>query len=264
MEDPLKVLPYEILEHYAVSREQNRLFEGPGQLERVRTQEVINRHLPLPPATVADVGGGPGFYAYWLAARGYTVHLIDPVPLHIQQAEGIAQAKTCPLASASLGDARCLKFEDASLDVVLLMGPLYHLTDPGDRMIALQEALRVLRPGGLLFAVAISRFASLLNIFHKRITDPAFIHIVEEDSKSGQHRNPTACVEYFTTSFFHHPDELEIEVTSAGLGSLKQWPGRLRLAFERFRFVVARSSLAGSVVGYGPHRRTRTVTSGDE
>ena len=81
----------EIAAHYAEGREQARLTEGGPPLELVRTQEILLRHLPPPPGVILDVGGGPGAYAIWLTGRGYAVHLIDPVPLHLEQARSTNQ-----------------------------------------------------------------------------------------------------------------------------------------------------------------------------
>ena len=47
--------------------------------------------------------------------------------------------------------------------------------------------------------------------------DPEFEAIVERDLADGQHRNPTNRAEWFTTAYFHHPDELRDEVADAGL-----------------------------------------------
>lgn len=74
------------------------------------------------------------------------------------------------LASAQIGDARELPWADETIDVVLLLGPLYHLTKIEDRLAALSEAGRVLRPGGLLATAAISRFASTYD-GHRAHTD---------------------------------------------------------------------------------------------
>ena len=207
----------EVLGHYADGVEQDRLFQGRSRLERVRTQELLTRHLPPPPAVILDVGGGPGVYARWLAGQGYEVHLVDPVPLHVEQAISDTALGDQPLASARVGDARRLEQSARSADAVLLMGPLYHLTDRVDRLQALREARRVVRPGGWLFAVGISRFTSLLDgLSAGFLNDPVFARIVEQDLRDGQHRNPDNHPAYFTTAFFHHPEELQDEVRDAG------------------------------------------------
>jgi ubiquinone/menaquinone biosynthesis C-methylase UbiE len=206
-----------ILGHYAEGVERERLFQGRSQLERVRTQELLARHLPPPPGVVLDVGGGPGVYARWLANRGYEIHLIDPVPLHVEQAASDLELGGQPLASAHVGDARRLERSAMSVDAVLLLGPLYHLTERANRLQALREARRVARPGGWVFAVGISRFTSLLDgLSSDFLDDPAFARIVDHDLRDGQHRNPDNHPAYFTTAFFHHPDELQAEVRDAG------------------------------------------------
>lgn len=209
----------DLLRHYESVSEAERLSQGVGQLERARTQELLTRYLPPAPSVVLDVGGGPGAYACWLALRGFEVHLIDIVPRHIEQAlEASRNQPDHPLASAAVGDARKLERSNASVDAVLLFGPLYHLTERQDRIQALREAGRVLRPGGIVLAVGISRFASVLDgLVRGYLDDPAFARIVERDLQDGQHRNPTPNPAYFTTAFFHHPDELAAEVQGAGL-----------------------------------------------
>jgi ubiquinone/menaquinone biosynthesis C-methylase UbiE len=144
------------------------------------------------------------------------VHLIDPVPLHVEQARQ-RMAAAGGEGTAVTGDARELPFANASQDGVLMLGPLYHLTERTDRIRALAEARRVLRGSGFLIAAAISRFASLLDGFSRNlISDPVFRAILDRDLQDGQHRNITADRTYFTTAFFHRPEELADEVTEAG------------------------------------------------
>ena len=205
-------LPAEVIAHYGLGSERTRLLSGAGRVERARTEEVLARWLPRPPARILDVGGGPGTYVPWLAAQGYEVHLVDPVPLHVEQ------ARAAGARSARVGDARRLEEGDGSCDAVLLLGPLYHLTEQGDRVTALAEARRVVREGGIVAVAAISRFASLFDgLFRGALDDAVFSSIVERDLAEGQHRNPTSRPEWFTTAFFHHPDELRAEVSAAGL-----------------------------------------------
>ena len=205
----------DIQRFYQAGLEAGRLLEGSGVVELARTQDILERYLPPPPARVLDVGGGTGVYARWLAGRGYDVHLVDPSPRHVEE----ARAHEGPsLARVAIGDARRLDDADGSADVVLLLGPLYHLVEKDDRLRALAEARRVVRPGGMVVAAAIGRHASLLaGLFHGLVDDPAFLPILERDLREGQHRNPTPNLVYFTTAYFHLPAELGEEARLAGL-----------------------------------------------
>jgi SAM-dependent methyltransferase len=215
-----KELHRDIAEHYAQGVESDRLATW-GRLEAARTRELLRRFLPPAPADVLDVGGAEGAYALPLARDGYRVRLIDPVPRHVDAARAGSMAQpAAPLLGADVGDARDLvQVADGSVDAVLLLGPLYHLTESDDRAIALAEAKRVLRSGGVLLAAAISRFASALDGLRTHaIHDPTFESIVEADLRTGVHRNPdvTSKPDWFTLAYFHHPDELGRELVRAG------------------------------------------------
>jgi SAM-dependent methyltransferase len=206
----------EVTEHYANGRERERLSRFAGVLEFARTQELIRRYAPAAPAEVYDIGGGTGPYAFWLGDLGYRVHLLDILAVHVEMARQEARHHR-PLASIEQGDARQVKWADGSADIVLLLGPLYHLTERDDRLQALREAARVLRGGGMLFAVGISRYASLLDgLFRGHLDDPVFVEIVRNDLATGQHRNVTNHPDYFSTTYFHGPQELQQEVEEAG------------------------------------------------
>ncbi|MFE4491542.1 class I SAM-dependent methyltransferase [Streptomyces niveus] len=177
-----------------------------GRLELLRTRELLRRFLPPAPARVLDVGGGTGVHARWLVEDGYHVDLVDPVARHVEQAAGVC--------AASLGDARALEAADASYDVVQVLGPLYHLPDRADRRQALSEALRVVRPGGLVAAGAINRYSSLfehtaLAHLHAERMQTAISTILRtavHDGKRG-----------FTLAYFHRAEELADELRDVGL-----------------------------------------------
>lgn len=212
----MKEIPREIVEHYQTTDEDSRIRRGLGQLEFLRTQAIVRRYLPSPPQQIIDVGGATGVHASWLAADGHQVQLFDIVPEHVEAAQQLAAGSLG--ISAALGDARDLPCADGSADVALLFGPLYHLTSEEDRLAALREAGRVVRAGGLVFVATVSRFASLFDGLEEGFlfTDHG-AQMVAEDLASGQHRNPTNDPQFFTTAYFHRPEEIRQECLDAGL-----------------------------------------------
>ncbi|MFJ4405894.1 class I SAM-dependent methyltransferase [Streptomyces sp. NPDC088910] len=153
-----------------------------------------------------DVGGGTGVHARWLVKDGYDVDLIDPVPRHVERASAVCTAME--------GDARSLPAADGTYDVVQLLGPLYHLPDPADRHTALAEACRVVRPGGLVAAAAINRYASLfehaaLAHLHTERMQASITEILRTGTYDGKRG--------FTIAYFHRAEELAVELKDAGL-----------------------------------------------
>jgi ubiquinone/menaquinone biosynthesis C-methylase UbiE len=262
------VIDAAIESHYGTGYERSRLFPGGRpSLEFVRSLELLERLLPAPAIRVLDVGGGPGSYAVPLARRGYRVHVVDPVLLHVEQAHQAAGAGPAARFTAALGDARELAELDRSQDAVLLFGPLYHLITAAHRRQALAEARRVLAPGGRLLAMAVSRFASLLDGLNEGwLDDPQFRPIVDQDLMDGQHRNPDPAgrPEFFTTAYFHTPDGLAQEIEQAGFTGVTVygvegpgWPLRQEWADPRRReqiLFAARSVEAQpSLIGFSDH-----------
>lgn len=200
----------EMLEYYRVRAEEtNRLRRSRhGRLEFVRTQELLRRHLPNHSVTVADVGGGPGVHAGWLAEDGHRVFLLDPVPEHVDAASRL------PGVDAVVGDARELPWAENSVDAVVMLGPLYHLTERGDRLGALREAIRITRPGGIVASAAISRYlptlelAGLGELTHEAMTGALGL------LSTGDHEGDSAG---FPQAHFHLAAELEDETREAGL-----------------------------------------------
>jgi len=257
-----------IQSHYDTGYERSRLFPGGRpSLEFVRSIELMERLLPAPPAQLLDVGGGPGTYALPLARGGYQVHLVDPVPLHVEQARDAAGRDSSASFTAAVGDARDLSEPDESQDAVLLFGPLYHLTEAAHREQALTEAQRVLRPGGRLLAMAVNRFASLLDgLYAGWLDDAVFRPIVDQDLLDGQHRNPDPVgrPEFFTTAYFHSADGLAAEIARAGFTGTAVygvegpgWPLRQEWADpqrrEQILFAARSVESEPALIGISPH-----------
>lgn len=202
--------------HYELGFEEGRLDRPLGIVEFERTKEIIGRHLQAPPARVADIGGGPGRYAVWLAARGYEVVHRDVVPLHVDQARAAARGAGVTV-DAAVGDARQLDLPDASVDSVLLLGPLYHLNARADRVRCLEEARRVLKPRGLAFVAAISRWAPRL---HAEMVSALYREYPNMRAEVPGVEATGILPPLFPGSFLaycHRPDELCAEVEDAGL-----------------------------------------------
>ena len=206
-----------IQQHYETDIDEDaRLRGGLGRLELARVQEIVRRHLPPAPQRVLDVGGATGVHAEWLLEDGHRVHLIDLVPGHVERATARFDGRS--RFTAEVGDARQLPVRDAAFDVVLLFGPLYHLVERADRVAAWREAARAVVPGGLVLGMGISRFASLFDgLAQSYLFDARFRTIVEQDLATGQHVNPTGDPRWFTTAYFHRPEELAEEAAEARL-----------------------------------------------
>lgn len=198
--------------------EKDRLELGVFKLEKARTQEIISRYAGSGCLKIADIGGATGVYSFWLQEQGHEVWLLDATQLHVDIARETAEQRNLKLASIEKGDARSLPYPDDFFDLVLLMGPLYHLQDAAERLQALKEARRVLKPGGTLLGAAISRYASLLDGFWRGlIDDPGFRKILDQDLQNGRHENPGQHPEYFTSAYFHLREELLHECLRSGM-----------------------------------------------
>jgi SAM-dependent methyltransferase len=202
-----------LVTHYADGPgEATRLTRSPhGRLEYLRTRELLRQELPGAPARVLDVGGATGVHAAWLARGGYSVCVVDPVPGHV------AEAAALPGVEAEVGDARELSAPDGSADVVLVLGPLYHLRECSERALALSQARRVLRPGGLLAAAGISRYLSALEVgtnggLTARL-EPSIMEVIDTGSYDGHVG--------FVPAHFHTAEELGAEVTAAGFTDVR-------------------------------------------
>jgi len=213
--------PREVLEYYEQYPEELRLTTGAFQLEFERSRNILSRLLPSPPARVVDVGGAAGAYSAWLAEQGYEVHLVDASSRLIARARERNATLVKPIASIGVGDARALPQPDGAAAAVLLMGPLYHLPSSTDRLAALREAHRVVAHTGVVIVAAISRYASALDGLARRVLDPAFRRIRDQDLLDGQHRNTTERPEYFTTAYFHRPEDLHAELEQAGFTDVR-------------------------------------------
>ena len=206
-----------VASRYDVYDEDERLWTaGRGELIRHRTWDIFARYLPAA-GQLLDVGGGPGTHAAHLATRGYDVTLVEPIARHLVTAARRAEAQHEHRFGVVAGEARRLPMPDESVDIVVLMGPLYHLVERVDRDRALREAARVLRPGGRVLVEAISRYAWVLDATVKDVLATPGIWDNFSWNLRGFSQDPadTRTGEFW--AYFHLPDELHAELADAGL-----------------------------------------------
>ena len=255
-----------VLDHYALGLERDRLDTPLGIVEFERTKEEIGALLPPPPAIVADIGGGPGRYAVWLAEQGYRVIHRDVVPSHVDDLRETASGQRLEI-DTSVGDALDLDLPDASVDVVLLLGPLYHLTVRSDRVRVLAEVRRILRPDGVAFVAAISRWTARL---HAEVVERMYRELgvlrgeLQRLERTG--RMPPLRPQGFA-GYCHRPLQLRREIADGGLEvvDLQSLEGiafalsdlEERLASPEDRDVVLRAARdlarVPELLGLGPH-----------
>ena len=164
-------------EHYD---EDGRLLSKHGMVEYLTTMHYIEKYL-VPNGKILEIGAATGRYSHALAQRGYHVDAVELVEHNIE----IFKQNTRPGEPVTItqGNAMDLSgFADNSYDVTLLLGPMYHLFTREDQKKALSEAIRVTKPGGVVFAAYCMGDASILsygfirgeiyNIIEKCMLDP--------------------------------------------------------------------------------------------
>lgn len=147
-----------IEKHYNKHPEDLRLQRRHGIVEFETTMHHLRRFLK-PEHFVLDIGAGTGRYTSALMAEGYRVKAVELVKRNID-----VFLKREPEADVVQGDARNMPFlDDATADVTLLLGPLYHLISDEEKVKALREAKRVTKPGGVIFVAYLMNEYSVLS-----------------------------------------------------------------------------------------------------
>ncbi|CEQ20467.1 type 11 methyltransferase [[Clostridium] sordellii] len=216
----------EVFDFYNNGAEKGRLERGLGIVEFYRTKEVLSNYIVKKGNIIYDVGGGIGVYSSWLASEGNEVHLLELAPNAVEYA--IKSQSKDNLFKAEVCDARNINRENESADIVLLMGPLYHLQNKEDRKKVLNEAKRVLKKGGILFSVGISKFSSTtwaLSTYgngNEFLDDPIYFNMIQNELISGVHIRPKEYSNFITQAYFHTPRELQEELEVVGFETIQK------------------------------------------
>lgn len=162
--------------YYNEWNEDDRLLSRFGQVEFLTTVRFIEKYLKSG-MKILEVGAGSGRYSHYFARKGYEVHAVELVERNIED----FKEKTLPGENVTIiqGDAFDLHMlKDDEYDIVLHLGPMYHLFDEADRKAAVSEALRVTKPKGIVFMAYILNEMTVLNYFFRNG------HINEEDART--------------------------------------------------------------------------------
>ncbi len=176
---------------YSGYDEDGRLRSKHGMVEFLTTMRYVERYL-RPGMKILEVGAGTGRYSHHLARMGYRVDAVELVEHNIR----VFREHTTPVEDVTVvqGDARCLaRFEDDTYDITLLLGPMYHLFTLEDQKMALSEAVRVTKSGGLLFVAYCGNEASMIQFCfqrgmlreerYKRLVDPVTFKAASDPSE---------------------------------------------------------------------------------
>lgn len=218
----MKTIDNDVLAGYNAGIEKNRLHSGLGLIEFERTKEILREQLPPAPAVIYDIGGGYGEYSYWLTSLGYDLYLYDISEKNIEMSYDLGAEYGLTLKTAEVADARSIERPDASADAILLFGPLYHIVDSGERQLCLKECYRLLKPNGLLFTAAITRYATTLwaiTTYDKNalLDESAFYDMIKNEITTGEHiKNTNSRYRGIGRSHFHLSKDLKNEIESAG------------------------------------------------
>ena len=195
---------------YNKASEEDRLSKGMGVFEFERIKYLISLYLKNS-STILDIGGGTGKYSEWLSKLNHNVYLVEPVDKHLK----IAQSRSQKLKNkfkVIKGEARNLDFPNNFADLVILHGPLYHLQNAEDRILAINEAKRVLKKNGIILGFGINSTAStLVGLLNGLIYKPTFLDMCKSELKSGIHTPPDDFPWLLAEAFYHKPRILKDE-----------------------------------------------------
>lgn len=169
-----------IIEYYNNYDEDGRLLKKNRLPEYLTTMKYIEKYL-TPNSKIIEIGAGTGRYSLELADRGYDITAVELVPHNIE----IMKKKVKPNHNIKIyeGNACNLSFiESDTYDIVLLLGPMYHLFTDEDKHRAISEAIRVAKRGGVIYASYCNNDTCMYKMFYKkRILDYLDSGLIRED-----------------------------------------------------------------------------------
>ncbi|MDA0120880.1 class I SAM-dependent methyltransferase [Vibrio sp. T11.5] len=209
-----EVVQEEYMEYYAKFDEEKRLIsQNITRIEFDTTLSVLGAYI-APECHVTELGAATGRYSLHYAQLGMSVTAVELVPELVEQLKDNATRRSLNLSVYEANAMDVSFIEDGSQDVVLILGPLYHIQSKSDREAVLREANRILKPNGVVAIAYISRFfvSGLLAKMSSDLVSPA---VLSELKESGLVTSPDVDP-FFRTGYFAEPSEIESIATQSG------------------------------------------------
>lgn len=182
----------QIKEHYENYDEDRRLIkDNSHRVEFITTTNYLDKYISKGDK-ILEVGAATGRYSFYYSEKGYDVTALE---LCEKQVEIMINKSINKNLSTEIVQGNALdlsRFDENTYDVVLCLGPIYHLTAEEDRQKCIEECLRVLNPGGILAVAYINRFSTFVNMINRdkeNINDLLLHNIVKTGTEFGDSRD---------------------------------------------------------------------------
>ncbi|MBT2293758.1 class I SAM-dependent methyltransferase [Paenibacillus albidus] len=197
-----------VVRYYDSYDEASRLTSDRARrLEFITTTRILEKYIHEA-AAILDEAAGSGVYTFYYADKGNVVTAADITPKHVTMIQKRMERDAYRNVTAQVADATDLSgFASELFDVVLCLGPLYHLQNPEAQRQCIRESLRVLKPGGLLAAAYINRSFIIPHLIGHA---PEYLN--REFITSVQHQGYVDSddqADFFASAYFHTPEEVE-------------------------------------------------------
>lgn len=196
-----------LIDYYNKYDEDKRLVKDRiHNIEYLTTTHILDKYIESG-MTVLDDGAGTGRYSFYYASKGCKVEAVDIVPKHVNIIKEKIEKSVGLDMNAYVGDATDLsKCKDESFDVVLCLGPMYHLKKQEDRDKCISESLRVLKKGGILAVAYINKLfvTTMLIKGNSKYLDEELLNNVVDNGVTGDLQD-----DFLLNSYFFIPEELE-------------------------------------------------------
>lgn len=195
-----------VVNYYEKIDEDSRFSRNSRKVEFLTTKYILNEIIHQH-SKILEVGCGTGAYSLHFAEQQHKVVAVDITPKHIEILREKSKQQGLSI-EAYVGDATDLsRFDSDKFDIVLCLGPMYHLTNKEDQNRCISESLRVLKSGGYLAVAYINKY-SIIPMLATRDAKWIRNSVIDKVLNEGTiFEGDDDC--FWTDAYFTYPDEIE-------------------------------------------------------